>query len=129
MNKVLLLVMLVLPLISCGSKPPEKQLHGTWKFSAPTLEEMAGKVPEMKEFFGEFVTTFKEDGTFEITAPDLLTKKPETTTGTFSVIKTEGDQVTVEIEMDGVKKTEVFTMDGDRMTQEEDGKTLEMIRQ
>lgn len=133
MNKVLILLMLALPLISCGGKTAEEQLHGTWSISKETVDMMAAEAgamatDEMKEAMGKLSMTFSKAGKVEVSAPDPKTGKFTTTSGSFSVTKSEGNTVTLEMDVDGKKETEVFTVDGDEMSFEENGQTMKWAR-
>ncbi len=137
MNKVLMILMLALPFVSCGGKSADEQLQGTWQITEKTIEDMTSgeEVPpgaeammeDMKAKAKEMTMTFKDDGTFEMKMLVGLGGL-QTFKGSYEITKTEGTKVTVEMDKDGEKDTEVFTVDGDSLSFEEAGKPLAFSR-
>lgn len=121
-------------LVGCGKKPADK-LAGTWKATAYAAEDSENEeAAQMAEMMGEaeIVMEFKEDGTFTRTMS--MGERSQSSSGTWEVTGSEGDNITVKtVEGEGDEAEEetvtVTFTDGDTFTFTRDGITVTMARQ
>lgn len=125
---------LALPLllfVACGDAgqaPAAPTIVGTWKFSPEWVEKAGGQgTPEQqataRELASKMAMTFGADGTCR-----TVDSKSRDVTGTYTVAKTEGNVLTVELVIDGKTVEHVYTIDGDRMSQKSGPDTVTFVR-
>lgn len=125
------------------SKDPEEKLVGTWELDEQAVEKMmeeaekeSGEAGAAKGVGSAMIVAmgpkfeFGDDGAMSMTMKNPMKEdaEPETKEGTYEVIGSEGDKLTLEAELDGEKETitAIFQSD-DKLKLENEGDEPPMV--
>jgi hypothetical protein len=87
---------------------------------------------EQKKMMDAMLATMELSMTFTDDTIKMTTKMGEESKdqeGKYTIKSSEGNKITIEGEMDGKKEELVFTIDGDSMTTEDEGKKMTFKRE
>lgn len=124
------------------SKGGKDKLVGTWKLDEAAVEKMmedAEKSGDAKKGAGLGAAMivamgptfeFAEDGSMSMTMKNPMKEdaEPKTEKGSYEVVKTEGDKLTLKTKLEDQQETITATFDGDdKLTLEKEGDEMPMV--
>lgn len=135
-------VLLVAAVAGC-SKSAEEKLVGTWKLDEAAVKKMMEDAKEKsgKKGAAEGLGTamivamgpkfeFGDDGSMSMTMKNPMKEdaEPETEKGTYEVVGSEGDKLTLKTKLKGEEETVTATFEGDdKLKLEKEGDEMPMV--